>query len=59
MPKITTSVVFVVPVTKKLFHMFVTPQQMAALKLDSDFLANVRNAGVRGPTTSCLLVLLA
>ncbi len=31
------------------FHMFVTPQQMADLKLDSDFLANVRNAGVRGP----------
>ena len=30
------------------FHMFVTPQQMASLKLDSDFLANVRNAGVRG-----------
>lgn len=30
------------------FHLFVTPQQMAALKLDSDFLANVRNAGVRG-----------
>ena len=30
------------------FHMFVTPQQMADLKLDSDFLANVRNAGVRG-----------
>ena len=29
--------------------MFVTPQQMADLKLDSDFLANVRNAGVRGP----------
>ena len=30
------------------FHLFVTPQQMATLKLDSDFLANVRNAGVRG-----------
>jgi N4-gp56 family major capsid protein len=30
------------------FHLFVTPQQMASLKLDSDFLANVRNAGVRG-----------
>jgi len=28
----------------------VTPQQMAALKLDSDFLANVRNAGIRGPS---------
>jgi len=34
------------------FHMFVTPQQMAALKLDSDFLANVRNAGVRGSDNS-------
>jgi hypothetical protein len=30
--------------------MFVTPQVMADLKLDSDFLANVRNAGVRGPS---------
>ena len=44
------------------FHMFVTPQQMADLKLDSDFLANVRNAGVRGPAnglfagTSSLMV---
>jgi len=34
------------------FHMFVTPQQMASLKLDSDFLANVRNAGVRGTGNS-------
>ena len=34
------------------FHMFVTPQQMAALKVDSDFLANVRNAGVRGTSNS-------
>jgi N4-gp56 family major capsid protein len=33
---------------QELFHLFVTPQQMANLKLDSDFLANVRNAGVRG-----------
>lgn len=33
----------------EMFHLFVTPQQMADLKLDSDFLANVRNAGVRGP----------
>ena len=32
--------------------MFVTPQQMAKLKLDSDFLANVRNAGVRGMDNS-------
>lgn len=34
------------------FHMFVTPQQMACLKLDADFLANVRNAGVRGTANS-------
>lgn len=34
---------------QELFHLFVTPQQMANLKLDADFLANVRNAGVRGP----------
>jgi len=34
------------------FHMFVTPQQMASLKLDTDFLANVRNAGVRGSSNS-------
>ena len=36
----------------EIFHMFVTPQQMANLKLDSDFLANVRNAGVRGQSNS-------
>ena len=34
------------------FHLFVTPQVMADLKLDSDFLANVRNAGIRGPQSS-------
>lgn len=34
---------------EEVFHMFVTPQQMAKLKLDSDFLANVRSAGIRGP----------
>lgn len=34
------------------FHMFVTPQQMADLKLDPSFLANVRNAGVRGSSNS-------
>lgn len=32
----------------EVYHMFVTPTQMSDLKLDSDFLANVRNAGVRG-----------
>jgi N4-gp56 family major capsid protein len=47
---------------EEVFHMFVTPQQMADLKLDSDFLANVRNAGVRGSSnqlfsgTSSLMV---
>jgi len=34
------------------YHLFVTPQVMADLKLDSDFLANVRQAGVRGPGSS-------
>ena len=34
---------------EEVFHLFITPQVMADLKLDSDFLANVRNAGVRGP----------
>lgn len=37
---------------EEVFHMFVTPRQMADLKLDSDFLTNVRNAGVRGPSNS-------
>ena len=47
---------------EEVFHMFVTPKQMADLKLDSDFLANVRNAGIRGPNnqlfagTSSLMV---
>ena len=36
----------------EMFHLFITPQVMADLKLDSDFLANVRNAGVRGPSNS-------
>ena len=40
------------PGGEEIFHMFVTPQQMAKLKLDADFLANVRNAGVRGPSNS-------
>lgn len=38
--------------TDEVYHMFVTPTQMAKLKLDSDFLANVRNAGVRGGENS-------
>ena len=33
---------------QEMFHMFVTPKMMKNLKLDADFLANVRNAGVRG-----------
>lgn len=37
---------------EEMYHMFVTPTQMATLKLDSDFLANVRNAGVRGKSNS-------
>ena len=37
---------------EEIFHMFVTPQQMAGLKLDEEFLANVRNAGVRGNSNS-------
>jgi N4-gp56 family major capsid protein len=32
----------------EMFHMFLTPTGLSQLKLDSDFLANVRNAGVRG-----------
>lgn len=34
---------------EEMYHLFVSPQVMADLKLDSDFLANVRNAGIRGP----------
>lgn len=37
---------------QEVYHMFVTPTQMSKLKLDSDFLANVRNAGVRGQSNS-------
>ena len=33
---------------QEVYHVFVTPQGMADLRLDSDFLANVRHAGVRG-----------
>ena len=32
------------------FHMFVTPKVMAALKKDPDYINNLRNAGVRGPS---------
>ena len=34
---------------EEVYHLFISPQVMADLKLDSDFLANVRNAGIRGP----------
>ena len=34
---------------EEMFHLFVTPQVMADLKLDSDFLSHVRSAGIRGP----------
>ena len=37
------------------FHLFVTPQVMADLKLDSDFLANVRQAGVKDQAQACSL----
>ena len=35
---------------EEVYHMFVHPRQMADLKLDSDFLTAVRNAGTRGPS---------
>lgn len=36
----------------EVFHMFLHPLAMAALKLDADFLANARYAGVRGDSNS-------
>ena len=33
---------------KEYYHVFMTPFGMSRLKLDSDYIANVRNAGVRG-----------
>lgn len=36
----------------EVYHMFVTPEGMADLKLDTDFIANVRHAGVRGDKNS-------
>jgi N4-gp56 family major capsid protein len=32
----------------EIFHLFMTPDGMATLRLDPDFIANVRHAGVRG-----------
>jgi len=37
---------------QELYHVFMHPSSMAKLKLDTDFLANVRNAGVRGDSNS-------
>lgn len=34
------------------YHVFVTPQGMADLRLDPDFIANIRSAGVRGEANS-------
>jgi N4-gp56 family major capsid protein len=36
------------PGGEEIYHVFVTPDAMAKLKLDPDYLANVRSAGVRG-----------
>jgi len=36
----------------EVYHLFVTPQGMAKLKLDADFISNVRHAGVRGDKNS-------
>lgn len=36
----------------EVYHLFVTPQGMARLKLDPDFIANVRHAGIRGDKNS-------
>lgn len=37
---------------QELYHVFVTPMGMADLRLDPDFLANMRGAGVRGEANS-------
>jgi N4-gp56 family major capsid protein len=34
---------------EEVYHLFVTPQVMADLKTDADFLSNLRSAGIRGP----------
>lgn len=36
----------------EVYHVFMSPQGLAKLKLDPDFLANIRNAGVRGKSNS-------
>lgn len=35
---------------EEMFHLFLTPKAMALLKQDADYIANLRNAGVRGPS---------
>ncbi|MGB0969434.1 MAG: N4-gp56 family major capsid protein [Mycobacterium sp.] len=37
---------------QEMYHVFMSPQGLAALKLDPDFIANVRHAGVRGDKNS-------
>lgn len=37
---------------QEMYHVFVTPMGMADLRLDPDFLANIRSAGVRGEANS-------
>lgn len=36
------------PDNSEFYHIFMTPRGLADLKLDADFLANLRNAGIRG-----------
>lgn len=36
------------PGNEEYFHLFLTPMAMSKLRLDPDYLANLRNAGVRG-----------
>lgn len=35
---------------EEVFHLFLTPDAMAKLRVDPDYIANLRNAGVRGPS---------
>lgn len=38
------------PGGEEVFHLFLTPLAMSKLRLDPDYIANLRNAGVRGPS---------
>lgn len=40
------------PGGEEFYHLFMTPQGMAKLKLDPDYIANQRNAGVRGDSNA-------